>query len=306
MAKRAKKRKPGASRWTELTVAQILAWADAFHARQGAWPTTKSGIIAGSLGEKWLNVDMALRRGSRGLMPGSSLARLFAERRAHRNRKALPRLTIKNILRWADSHRRRTGAWPIRRSGRVREAPGETWDAVGSALVTGIRGLKGGSSLAQLLAKYREVPNCANRPALTKKDILTWVDAYQRRHGNWPRAESGVIAEAPTQTWLAVDMALRNGLRGLPGRSSLAQFLNQFRGVRNEKRLPPLSVAKIWTWARAHRRRTGQWPRRDSGPIQDAPGETWCGVATALDRGRRGLPGSEPFTRLLARLKNRA
>src|SRR4051812_41070329 len=97
--RRTKKRAP------ELTVAQILAWADAYHQRIGAWPMRdSSGRIAGSLGEKWYNVDMALRRGSRGLPGGSSLAQLLAERRGYRNRKQLPPFTVRQILARADAY----------------------------------------------------------------------------------------------------------------------------------------------------------------------------------------------------------
>jgi hypothetical protein len=52
----------------------ILAWADAYHTWWGTWPKKDEGRIAGTLGEKWVNVDMALRKGLRDLAGGSSLA----------------------------------------------------------------------------------------------------------------------------------------------------------------------------------------------------------------------------------------
>src|SRR5262245_20737082 len=57
---------------------QILAWADAHHARTGDWPTDRSGPIPGGNGETWRGVDKALRVGRRGLAARSSLARLLA------------------------------------------------------------------------------------------------------------------------------------------------------------------------------------------------------------------------------------
>ena len=48
-------------RLPNLTVSQILAWAD------GAWPDRKSGEIEGVLGENWLSVWIAIYSGSRGL-----------------------------------------------------------------------------------------------------------------------------------------------------------------------------------------------------------------------------------------------
>jgi len=63
----------------KLTGAQILAWADAHHARAGAWPTTRSGPVAGAPGETWRAIDNALRRGHRGLPGDSSLFWFLAQ-----------------------------------------------------------------------------------------------------------------------------------------------------------------------------------------------------------------------------------
>jgi hypothetical protein len=64
-----------------LTVAQILAWADAHHERTGSWPTHRSGPIAGAPGETWRAANDAVLLGVRGLPGGRSLASLLAERR---------------------------------------------------------------------------------------------------------------------------------------------------------------------------------------------------------------------------------
>jgi hypothetical protein len=64
-----------------LTVGQILAWADAHHARTGEWPTAFSGPVADAPGEKWDYLDQALRNGHRGLPGGDSLPRLLDRRR---------------------------------------------------------------------------------------------------------------------------------------------------------------------------------------------------------------------------------
>jgi hypothetical protein len=66
---------------TTFTVAQILAWADAFHAAHGRWPVTSSGPIPGTAHDTWSKVDTGLRMGLRGLPGGSSLSRLLAEHR---------------------------------------------------------------------------------------------------------------------------------------------------------------------------------------------------------------------------------
>jgi hypothetical protein len=138
-----------------FTKEQILAWADDHHTRTGHWPTPAAGPIRGVRGETWGHVDAALHLGLRGLAGGSSLPRLLAAERGARNRKGLPRLAVPLILAWADAHRQRTERWPTRAAGPVPEEPGTTWAGVDAALHNGARGLRGGSSLARLLAKHR-------------------------------------------------------------------------------------------------------------------------------------------------------
>jgi hypothetical protein len=282
----------------DLSVPQILAWADAWHARTGRWPTRLCGPIPQTLGETWAAVQAALANGQRGLPGGSSLSVLLAEQRGVRNHMDLPPLTVGQILAWADAHFVRTGRWPREDSGPVTAAPGETWCGVDGALEKGVRGLPGGSSLPRLLAGHRGVRNPGNLPHLDGEAILGWADACHTRTGRWPKARSGPIPEAPGETWMRVNTALREGLRGLPGGSSLAQLLAERRGVRNHLGLPRLSVAQVVGWAEAHRRRTGRWPTATSGRVEEAPAETWKAVALALQQGLRGLPRGSSLARL--------
>ena len=83
------------------------------------------------------------------------MARLLARERGARNRAALPRLTVRQILARADAHHGRTGQWPQARSGPIAEAAGESWDGVNQALRKGLRGLPGGDTLARLLHQHR-------------------------------------------------------------------------------------------------------------------------------------------------------
>jgi hypothetical protein len=61
-----------------LSEAQILAWADAHHARTGRWPSAASGPVCGVPGESWRGINQALDSGYRGLPGGDTLARLLA------------------------------------------------------------------------------------------------------------------------------------------------------------------------------------------------------------------------------------
>jgi hypothetical protein len=284
-----------------LSVPQILAWADERHARTGSWPKRDAGAIPGSLGETWFKVDKALRNGTRALPGGASLARLLEEERGVRNVARLPPLTIRQVLGWADDHFGKTGAWPHKDSGEVAGAPGETWANVDAALRQGLRKLRGGSSLARLLARHRRVVNLADRPALSVKQVLAWAEGHYRRTGRWPTRNDGDIPGSRGDTWLAVDTALHRGRRGLEGCSSLAQLLARERGVRNPADPPPLTEELILAWVDAHRKRTGAWPRATSGAVVGAPGETWGAINKALRHGHRTLPGGSCLAELLVR-----
>lgn len=228
MARRYRKKRP---QWKPppLTVAQILEWADRHHVRTGRWPMKTSGLILGAVGEKWANVNGCLIRGDRGLPGGLTLAQLLERERGVSNLKNRPRLTQKVILAWADAYFERTGAWPTQCSDRVPESPTESWRGIDAALRVGGRGLPGGDSLAALLTRKRSARKKRNLPPLTKKQVLAWAESYRRRTGHWPTHLSGPIAEAPAETWLAVEMALRQGIRGFKGRSTLFQVLRKHR-----------------------------------------------------------------------------
>jgi hypothetical protein len=158
----------------------------------------------------------------------------------------------------------------------------------------------GGSTLAQLLACRRDVPNPNALPSFTIKQILDWADLHHHRYGYWPNSQSGPIDDAPEETWSCVNRALQGGYRGLKGGSTLARLLVKRRGVLCHKHQPELTVEQILRWTDAHRERTGHWPNMASGPVVDAPGECWSAINQALLHGFRGLPGRCSLARLLA------
>jgi hypothetical protein len=67
------------------------------------------------------------------------------------------------------------------------------------------------------------------------------------------------------------------------------------------RQCPSLTVEQILAWADAHYERTGRWPNSRSGPIPEAPGQTWNAVNVALYLGYRGLPAGDSLGRLLDR-----
>ena len=177
---------------TPLAIGQILAWADAHRRATGRWPNQSSGPLAKAPSENWAAINDALKQGYRGLPGGSSLARLLAKHRNRRNLGAMPKLTVPQILAWADAHYRRQGSWPTKTSGPVVEAPAENWGTINGALRVGRRGLPGGLSLPKLLAEHR-----GRRPGgkerLSIRQILEWADSHYQRTGDWPVARSGPV-----------------------------------------------------------------------------------------------------------------
>jgi len=119
------------------------------------------------------------------------------------------------------------------------------------------------------------------RPVFSEKLILKWADAHKNRTGAWPKSHSGPVHDLLGENWRRVDNALRYGLRGLPGRSSLARLLEQKRGVPNVQGLSPLTQRQILAWADTHHRRTGSWPNIKSGPVKESPAESWGNIDAA-------------------------
>src|SRR5262249_13734061 len=129
-----------------LSLARILAWADAHSSATGRWPSGRSGPVRDAPGEDWAAINQALIRAHGGRRGGPWLARLLAGPRPSKRR----RLTLARIRAWAEAQHRATGRWPDAQAGPVRDVTGEAWGAIDSALRRGGRGLAGGRSLRRL------------------------------------------------------------------------------------------------------------------------------------------------------------
>jgi hypothetical protein len=106
------------------------------------------------------------------------------------------------------------------------------------------------------------------KPAYAFKEILAWADQHYKRTGRWPQQLTRVIPGSLGERWVNIDNALPQGLRGLPGGSSLALLLRDERGATYRYgRL--FREADILRWADRHFKRTGRWPTQYSGAILD-------------------------------------
>jgi hypothetical protein len=134
------------------------------------------------------------------------------------------------------------------------------------------------------------------RPTLTVEQVLAWADAHHARTGRRPAVRSGPVPEAPGETWVGIDLALRRGARGLPGGYSLARLLALLRGASPPR---PGRRARVWTaeedaWVRAL-------------PAPEAARRVGCSIAAVYSRrrllgippgGRRRLPAPAKLTPL--------
>lgn len=280
------------------SIGQILTWADEHRERTGRWPVISSGPIRGIPGETWSTIAYALKQGQRGLPP-SSLGDLLEMERGVRPHRWGGMLSETQITSWARAHHERTGVWPHANGGLVFEAPDRTWRSIDHALRLGSRGLKGGTSLARLLARKVGARNPLDPPRLSVRKILGWADAHYRRRGTWPASDGGPVIDAPGEHWSRIHEFLKRGGRGLLGGSSLVSLLTKARGARYRHQGVPLSIERILDWAQVHHRRTGQWPTADSGPVRNAKGEHWRAIDAALRAGSRNLRGGSSLQRLL-------
>ena len=172
------------------------------------------------------------------------------------------------------------------------------WANFGASLIARYRSYE--DLLAECIPQWHRQPH--HGTTLTIKQILAGADAHFAAHGEWPAvATVEPVAEA-NATWRDIDVALRRGLRGLPGGTSLARLLQKLRGKQVVKRpyYPPLSAQQIVDWQKSYRQATGHWPVESSGPITEAPEETWLTVSRALQYGNRGLPGGSGLAKLRA------
>jgi hypothetical protein len=122
--------------------------------------------------------------------------------------------------------KKRTGERPRSYSGLVLDGYlGDNWRKIDNGLRLGLRGLAGGDSLAKLLVEARDVRSPRYLPDLPEGAILAWADRHHASTGDWPIDQSGTVPGEKGEDWHNIDAALRQGLRGLPGGSSLAKLL---------------------------------------------------------------------------------
>lgn len=301
-----------------LDVALIKQSILAHHQATGEWPWQKIGDVQyGPYAGKtnWARIDRALRVGHLGLSGGSSLAIVNAEvsteyKLDYVNLKKQESFALDAIRQSILEHRQAMDAWPNRTSGMVKYGPyaeKTEWRTIDGALKRGGRGLAGGSSLATLneevsKAHGLDYENHLKQEPFTLDGIKQSILVHRQATEEWPNDKSGRVKYGPYATktfWHIIDTALRIGIRGLSGGSSLAALseeISKQHGLYyvNRKKQEPFTVDAIKQSIHAHHQATGQWPSRRSGKVKYGPcagKATWGAIEHALYDGGRGLEG---------------
>jgi hypothetical protein len=169
---------------------------------------------------------------------------------------------------------------------KLQELQNENWNSINTALSHGLRGLSGGDSIANLLERNGRKINRINRPKLTDKIILKACDKYYKLNGKWPKGKDKThsVPELPDETFRLFDIALNNGMRGLPGGDSLFRFL-----VRKGRIVIP-TLEIILKACDKHYKLNGKWPtKRTTDSVPGLPDETWPSINERLKTNESSL-----------------
>lgn len=222
----------------ELTVKQILAAGSEYLSVNGKIPTVEtSDGVPGLPNETWIGINSALHRGLRGLPNGSSLSKVLRplrEKLGIKNNNEKAPLSVAKIVTAARLFYREHGILPSQSTtDPVPGMKGENWSAINANLKQGGRGLPGSTSLSNVLAGLRDELGIVSRkekPLLTEKQIIVAAKKYYKVTGRLPGAHNqDPVPGMPGEKWQNIQNALKKGLRGLPGGTSLARILEDLR-----------------------------------------------------------------------------
>lgn len=218
-----------------------------------------------------------------------------------------------NILTSAFLHKEQTGSWPHKGSGIITTGAlkGKNWATVDHDIENGKIALQSDArSLSELLTPYKLIENLTlddilfdepmlNQNTLHIEDILKAAQQYFDATCRWPNCNDFEIIRTGVlegETWGRIDKALRDGLRGLPGGSSLSKLLIE-NGIGNA-----MNANDVLEGAKLHHKTYGSWPSSsDTTPIKigKLKGKNWKAIDTAFHRGYFELPTGTTLSQFL-------
>jgi len=197
---------PWTSEGKSLTIEKILAWADAHHDEQVFGPSRHFWSGAWRCGRDWSGINASFRYGGRGLRGSSPCRGLLAGTRQEAEDQRRPRLTIKQILAWADEHHEsERGVGPARTPGHSGHDDGEIGTTYKEPCTLECEAFRG-SSIAKLLRQYRG-ESAGGQPRADDQTDPGLGDDHHRRTGVWPRKEQARHRRT-TERWNLIYYAL--------------------------------------------------------------------------------------------------
>lgn len=265
----------------ELPMEQFDEVICEWHRERGMWPSKSTKGRCDRLRVSWGTIHDNL------VKKGTSLAAVVARLSNQSYRKK--NWTITELERLVLSHYERCGEWPSLATQGFAPETTMSWTAISERL------RNNGSSLAMIVAKLANTTY--KHEEFTMRQFEEMITEEHERSGNWPTDNSKGYAPGTTLSWCAVGVRLRKlgttlscVVDRLSGRTPLRQ---------------KLSEQLIEKWVIDWMRHTGMEPGPKTEGTIPGTSLSWANINDNLKYGKRGLPGGDSLTKMVARIKAR-
>jgi hypothetical protein len=157
---------------TPLTEKIIAEAIGIFHKKHQRYPGSRDSDTSGlPAGDSWAGIISCLHYGNRGLSPGNSIGKIIAKYFGAKGCLSEKRI-VDMMLAWNKKYK----IYPNQNTKGKPDKFEGSWASIDNALAKGLRGLRGGSSLAKLRKKYG-LANPTDMRFSTLAECKKWVRA---------------------------------------------------------------------------------------------------------------------------------
>jgi superfamily II DNA or RNA helicase len=267
---------------TPLTEAQVQEAIRQHFESQGDTPACEPTLSP--LGMNWDILDRYLRKGGRGLGPGSSLAKqvvLFRRSRGLPVKEKAAPLTYPDLHLAIQAYAQEHGKRPTRNSPGKVPVVGISWLALENLLKRGGRGLGRESTVAKEVAAALAAVLVREQPKYSLDGVRGAIRDHFERTGNPPSSHTPGSVPSLGVSWMTLAKWLRRD-----GTSLTEEVHRTLGALPNPNRLTLEQVqAALLEYHRLH----GGFPRRDTAGEVPLIGGSWGTLNNNLVKGGRGL-----------------
>lgn len=213
---------------------KLLKFFDEFHEENNEYPNQRKYREEKYYdGTTMKSIDSALHLGNRGLKAYGNITEFLIFHKRIKRAEEKIELSVKLVLSWIDEYFKNNKKYPSAHSGAIK-GTNENWFNVNTCGRVGVRGLKKGESIAQLITKYRTKKINWLTTNYYLEDIKNWIQEYFDKFKVYPNSTNKNIKDRPT--WGAIHNSLKKGKRDIndkkgkfiiePG-SSLSEFIEK-------------------------------------------------------------------------------